>query len=130
MVVYYPIEVPCKIRQATGLLTKSELANMAILAGLMVNMAILTSLIVSNLAHIGSHGTFLKISICFLTLICIEALQNQWCFRVFFLIFCHHLHLEPRVVHCQLSATLILVSGHCLFPLSVEGIHLAYQLVP
>ena len=64
-----------------------------------------------------------------LTLICIEALQNQWCFRGFF-IFCHHLHLEPRVITASYLPHLILVSGHCLFPLSIKGIYLAYQLVP
>ena len=56
-----------------------------------------------------------------LTLICIEALQNQWCFRGFFL-FCNHLHLEPRVMHCQLPATL----DFSLWPLLVSIINRGY----
>ena len=56
-----------------------------------------------------------------LTLICTEALQNQWCFRGFFH-FCHHLHLEPRVMHCQLPATL----DFSLWPLLVPIINREY----
>ena len=56
-----------------------------------------------------------------LTLICIEALQNQWYFRGFFLL-CNHLHLEPRVMHCQLPATL----DFSLYPLLVPIINRGY----
>ena len=64
-----------------------------------------------------------------ITLICIEALQNQWGFRGFFL-FCHHLHLEPRVLHCQLPTILVpIINRGYLFGLSTSSMAL-FWLAP
>ena len=75
----------------------------------------------TNISHV-IHLSRNIVGLCTgLTLICIEALQNHWCFRGIFL-FCHHLHLEPRVMQCQLPVTL----DFSLWPLLVPIINRGY----
>ena len=50
-----------------------------------------------------------------------------WRFFSFFAITCIW---SPELCTASYLPYLILVSGHCLFPLSIEGIYLAYQPVP
>ena len=97
------------------------------------------TLLVINYLYL--QNIFMKETICYitkykspssmsiLTLICIEALQNQWCFRDIFS-FAITCIWNPELCTASYLPHLILVSGHCLFPLSIEGIYLAYQLVP